>query len=841
MRDRDHSLLSNATSLLICGVLAGVVVAAAAFPAVAVSGLAAKSGAEAFEKLPSELKDPPAPQITYVYASDAKTQLAMLYDENRRDVPITGVADVMQKAIIAAEDTRFYEHKGVDPKGVLRAFVANNNSGDDGEQQGASTLTMQYVRQSLQYNATTPQEVLAATVQTPARKLREIRYAMALEKKLTKQQILERYLNISYFGHGAYGIHAAAQVYFGKTPDKLTLAEASLIAGLVKSPSESDPSTKEGRKIAFERRTYVLDQMVKQKFVTQAQADEANKDVKKIEPSEPRGGCVNTKPNDAGFFCDYLITWWKEQPAFGTSPGEREDRLKRGGYTITTSLDLGLQKAAVDGLAAQIKNTNSFAIPMAAIEPGTGRVKAMAVNRTYSLDQTGNGASTNPDRKGQKGTYPNTTNKLISGGGDITGYQAGSTFKIFPLAAALDAGYPLAYTINAKSPYESGYWIDRSSKASCGAVSSDGNSRHYCPVNANPGWMNGNRTMWNGFGRSVNTFFIPLQEKVGADRAVKMAQDLGIKFRTEGDQNLAKPEHAKNWGAFSLGVSDTTPLDLANAYATLAAGGLRCEPTPVLEIKDLGGNKLDTANPRCTQAIKPEVANAAIDAARCPLGDQSYFKKCDGGTAQEVKQKLNRPVAGKTGTSDNTSASLVATTPQLSLAAIAADPDTHNRSATEMHEEVNAASIAALTAYHSDKPVKDFVPPTQLMAYGDQKPVPSVTCKTVGEAVGILQRAGFAAEVGGSASASACPAGTVAETSPTGQAPKGSTITLVLSAGPAATPPATPTQNGGGPGGGNGNGNGNGRGGTGGGGTGGGGGGGGIGGIGLPWPWGNDR
>src|SRR5581483_8258894 len=221
---RDRSLLSNAMGLLVCGLLAGVVVAAAAFPAVAMTGLAAKAGADAFDNLPSVLTVQQSPQITYVYASDGKTLLTTFYDENRRDIPITDVAPVMKEAMVASEDTRFYQHNGVDIKGVARAFV-NNQSG--GSQQGASTLTMQYVRQAIEYSSTSPQEIVDATADTPGRKLREMHYALALEKQLTKDQILERYLNIAPFGSGAFGIYAASEVYFGVAPRDLTLGEAA--------------------------------------------------------------------------------------------------------------------------------------------------------------------------------------------------------------------------------------------------------------------------------------------------------------------------------------------------------------------------------------------------------------------------------------------------------------------------------------------------------------------------------------------------------------------------------------------------------------------------------------
>ena len=229
MRKHDHSLPSLGISLLICGVLAGLVVAAAAFPAVALAGLAAKATANGFENLPSILQEPKAPQITNLYASDGKTLITSLYDENRRNVPINQIAPVMLQAVVASEDKRFYDHNGVDIKGVVRALV-NDQSGD-AAQQGASTITMQYVRLSTLYSATTPQAVVDATADTPARKIREMHLAIALEQQLievhhgdvhaAKQDILVRYLNIAPFGYQTYGIYSASEVYFHVPPSKL--------------------------------------------------------------------------------------------------------------------------------------------------------------------------------------------------------------------------------------------------------------------------------------------------------------------------------------------------------------------------------------------------------------------------------------------------------------------------------------------------------------------------------------------------------------------------------------------------------------------------------------------
>ena len=829
LRRRDHNPFTNGASLVVCGVLAGVVVAAAAFPAVAMSGLAAKAGAEAFDQLPSELTVRRSPQITYVYANDGKTLLTTLYDENRLDVPLNDVAPIMRKAMIAAEDQRFYQHNGVDIQGVARAFVANQQQGE--VSQGASTITMQYVRLAISYSASNPQQVIDASADTNARKLREMRYALAVEKQLTKDQILERYLNIAAFGNSAFGIYAASQVYFGKAPKDLKLEEAAVLAGLVQAPSAYNPALAENKKAATERRDWVLSQMVKTNAITQAEYDTARATEIKVTGKPSPNGCVNTTTPSWGFLCDFFVRWWMEQDAFGKTAFEREERLKTGGYTIISSLDPPTQNAMKNTIEKYLPTINAKtkkpewrALMLAAVEPGTGKVRALAVNRNYKLDDPAapvNGISTDvaKARLGIRGTYPNTTNPLLSGGGDIQGYQAGSTFKIFTMVAALEKGYPLDYTINTTSPYISKFIIDTKSDAAC-----QGN--HYCPVNANPGFMNGPRNMWTGFGRSVNTYFVPLEERVGADNAVDVAKRFGIKFRARSndprfprDYELSQPEAAKQWGAFTLGVSATTPLELANAYATIAADGKYCEPIPVEEIRDHGGNKLDVANPRCGTATRPDVAKAAIDAARCPIGDQSFGNHCDGNTyanGRNLAQKYGKfPVAGKTGTTDeDKTAALVMMTRQLTVGGIIGDPDTPQlprdpatgKIEKFSHDQVNPAVAETLGAAMQGKKPIPFDPPTPQMALGTQVNIPVVTCQAVDAAKSILSRAGFLPELDrGKPIASPCPLGTVAKTEPNGRTVKGGVVVIFISAGPGA---AAPPPGGGGPGNGGGGGGG---------------------------------
>ncbi|MFI7431149.1 penicillin-binding protein [Micromonospora sp. NPDC049836] len=787
MRKRDHNVLTNAASLLICGLLAGVVVAAAAFPAVAMSGLAAKAGAETFGALPKELTVARAPQISYLLAADRKTPLATMYDENRRDVKLKDISPIMQKAIIAAEDHDFYKHNGVDLNGVARAFV-NNQSGTN-SRQGASTLTMQYVRLAISYSATHPADVVAATEDTSARKLREMRYALQIDKELSKEEILERYLNIAAFGNGAYGIYAASQVYFNKPPSKLDIQESAMLAGLVKAPTAFDPTTPAGYPDAVGRRDYVIDNMVQIGAITKEQADQAKKIKLKVAKKRTPNGCVATNTQSWGFFCDYFYRWWKQQETFGSTSYDRERRLKSGGYTITTTLDVQAQKAADRAVRDHLSVSATAARMLAVVEPGSGRVRAMAVNRNFKLDNPDhpqNKLSSDPKKasKGIRGSRPNTVNPLISGGGGITGYQAGSTFKIFTLVAALEKGYPLSYTINAQPQFRSEYVIDAGNPAACKGT------HFYCPVNANPS-MAGVHNMWSAFGFSVNTYFVALQQRVGAENVVKAAQKLGITFRAPNDAKFAADAHG--WGAFTLGVSQTTPLELANAYATLAADGKYCEPIPVQEIRGPDGEKLDIANPHCEQRISTEVARAAVDAARCPVGDNSSTSRCKSRTAGNVRGVVDAPVAGKSGTTDaDKTSALVAMTKQYAVAGIEADPDWPQTKQRMKHNEVpwgiNPAVYETLRDAMKGKERLQFTPPSGKIIEGDQRSIPGVKCESIETAKSRLRGAGFEPVVSSSKTPSECPPGTAAGTSPDGRTIKGGVVTIEVSAGGGGKP-----------------------------------------------------
>jgi len=660
-------------SLIRAGLIVGLIVAGLAFPLTALAGAGVKMGSDQLQSMPEELTVVPSAQTTYVYAADGKTLLTMFYEEHRRPTKLAAMSPYIVEAIVAAEDTRFYEHNGVDVKGVARAFVANQHAG--GVSQGASTLTMQYVRMALRDGASSPREALEATEQTTGRKLREMRLAIELEKRISKQEILERYLNSAYFGHRAYGIFAAAQVFFSKVPKNLTLTEAALLAGLVKAPSAYDPAS-QNQSAAIERRNYVIDQMQKIGTVAPDKAWAAKKSKIKLKLTSPPNDCISVprKHNDWGFFCDYFRNWWLEQPAFGKTPQLREETLRRGGYKVVTTIDPKIQATAMKHVLDKEKRRSKYAHGEVLVQPGTGRILAMAVNRTYSLNQTKNGKHSDPAKRraGYIGNYPNTVNPLL-GGGDMAGYQAGSTFKIFTLLAALDAGMPLSTSFYAPPRFVSKY-ITAPGPATCARW-------HWCPKNSGAA-MTGRQTMWSGFGKSVNTYFVQLEQKVGADKAVKMAERLGMTWRTDIDKKLASPEHAAGWGAFTLGVSDATPIEMANVFATLAAKGKFCETLPVKKILTRYGKPamykgVKIADPRCRQELRPKVAEAATDAARCVTGYGAATGEC--GTWQTspmVYATMHRPVAGKSGTTDNNrTAWFCGFTPQLAGAAFVADPD----------------------------------------------------------------------------------------------------------------------------------------------------------------------
>ncbi len=607
----------------------------------------ARDSISSFEDLPQDFREPQLPVRTRVYAADG-TKIATLYEENRKEVPLDKIAPVMQEAVIAIEDSRFYEHNGFDPRGFLRAAVTNVTAG--GVTQGGSTLTMQYVKNVLLTAAQDEEEQAAAREDTITRKLREIRYAMSLEKRLTKEEILNRYLNISYYGARAYGVEAASQRYFSKKAKNLDLVEAATLAGIVQQPSRFDPTRNPRQSQA--RRDVVLNRMAELGYITVDEAREAKAlDVEDyLDPKIQYNGCTSSI---APYYCDYAVREVKGLKALGKTAKQREEAWKAGGYKVYTTLDLKAQEAAQKAVMAAIppKDPSRKATAIAMITPGTGDIRAMAQNRVW-------GTNTGKKDKYWQTTY-NYAADLADGG--TRGMQAGSTFKIFTLVAALEKGISPFTVIN--SPPR---------KEFTGMVGCNGNLLTDGGVNpwpVNNSTSSGNFDMFRGAAYSVNTFFAELEKRAGVCETVDAARKLGVRYADGGKLGELRPGGiSAEVASFTLGSTEVSPLTLANAYATVSAHGVYCKPRSITELVDRDGKNLPVPGSKCNQAITRNAADAAAAV---------LTNVVDGGIPGRTggAMSLGRDTTGKTGTIDNQAAVWFAgSTPDLAAAVWVGDP-----------------------------------------------------------------------------------------------------------------------------------------------------------------------
>ena len=626
--EKGFSRAELATKMLIVSATAGVLAAVSVLPAVGGVGLATRSGVETFQNLPADLTEVPLPQQNTILDKNGE-QIAVLYAQNRIEVPLEQIAPIMQQAIVAIEDQRFLQHAGIDIQGTLRASIS---TGTGNQIQGGSTITQQYVKQILLTAATTPEEQKAATEVSISRKIREARYAVALENKLSKKEILEGYLNIAYFGAGSYGVEIASRRYYSKSASELTLTEAATLAGLVQNPSRFDPT--QFPELATKRRDVVLNAMVRAGYIdgNTAEAAKSRSVAQDLNPSEIPNGCTTS---EAPFFCDYVLTVLKNDPIFGETQEDRDRLINTGGLTITTSLDLKAQRAAQTSVENQIPNDDPSrkAAAITMIQPGTGQIVAMAQNRTWG-------------RSGVGKTTVNYNAPLDHNG--TVGFQAGSTFKAFTMAAALDQGFDPFTVISAPAK-----------KSFTGFTECVGGGK-FPPYTVGNSTSSGSFDMLAGAAFSVNTYFVGLEEKIGLCGPTAMAKKAGVQ-KGNGEDLEAFP-------CFTLGCFDVTTMDMAEAMATFAGHGVHCEPIAINAIKDRNGKDVPVPDANCKQTIRREVADSVsailagvIDG---PLG---------GRTGRNMD--IERDAAGKTGTTDSSAAVwFVGYTPDLAAAVWVGDP-----------------------------------------------------------------------------------------------------------------------------------------------------------------------
>lgn len=638
-RSKRKPVLIGAMAKL--SVLAGLLVALIMIPTTTLIAVTTNKVSSGILDLPLTLEDLPSAQTTRLLASNGDL-IAYFYKENRQDVPLKDIAPVMQDAILSIEDARFYEHGALDLKGTLRALVNNASAG---QTQGGSSITQQLVKLTLVSQATTKEQVQAATKKSTARKIRELKLAIEYESKHTKKEILERYLNLAYFGDGAYGVSAAAFHYFSRSPDQLNARQAATLAGLVKNPVEFDPNVYPEK--ALQRRNTVLEVMGRYGKITPEEADTFQAAPLALKITDFPNGCVGVTGE---FSCDYARQWLLAQPALGATLKERQTLLERGGLTIKSNIDLSMQAAADDAVTSTVKPTDEAIAALAMVEPGTGKVRAVSQSRPMGRSKKRGESYIDfvvPTAYGQSGGFP-----------------AGSTFKMFTVAAALKNGIDVGQSYNSPKSMvmPPGSYFD------C-----EGRGTSLWKVNNST--TSGRKNMYTGTRESVNTYFSQLEKQAGLCNAVRAAESMGIKV-PDVDQV----------GPFTLGVTDVSPLEMAAAYATPASGGMYCKPRPVAEILDAKNNVIKSYGPSCQRVLSKEQAAQINDILR---GVQE-----PGGFGFANGTGLKVPSAAKTGTAqENKAVWYNGYTPELATASMIAGVVTNDKDQTKNGRPKSLAGV----------------------------------------------------------------------------------------------------------------------------------------------------
>ncbi|MET4157321.1 transglycosylase domain-containing protein [Agromyces sp. PvR057] len=794
---------SGVLAFLGMSALAGILVTAAVTPALAVTGLAANNSITMFENLPGVLQIGDLSEKTDIYAtqSDGSTiHLASFFDEDREEVPWEAISQYVKDAAVAGEDPRFYEHGGIDIQGTLRAALNEYVIG--GATQGGSSITQQYVKNVLINNgvnsAKTEEEREAAydeaTATTPERKLKEMRYAITLEKEYSKDEILRGYLNIAAFGGRVYGIESAAQYYYGgKHAADLTLAEAASLIAIVNWPEkfrldEPDSETNgaatvvDGQPVPYAdnktRRDYILDQMLNEKKITQEEHDAAVATVIAPAITPPSTGCQTA--GDNAYFCDY-VTWiiknQMDDPAT-TDVNEGAEMLQKDGLQIYTSLDLDLQTASVATMAENVPFTDPrFDVGSATVtvQPGTGRVLAMAQNKRFTNDAEVAAADASY-------TAVNYNTDFDYGGS--SGLQPGSTFKVFTLAEWLNEGHSLRETFNGA----------RRDFTSFPAACYGGWTGNFNPRNDD---ATGANNAVDATKYSVNTSFMAMAQQLDLCKIRDTAQafgvrradglDLGQKF--EYDENgpvynadgtrMVNPDEVFSPSAV-LGTEEVAPLSMATAFAGIANNGLTCTPIAIDRIVKASGEEVAPPATTCSQSVTAEVAHAM---------DYAMEQTFNGGTTSASDPDTGVAHIGKTGTTDGAKDTWMIGASTMASTAVWVGNVTGDANLRELRFDSGAAATARHRMWPAIMSVADnkyggadFPDAPTSMFKEVLVDIPQVAGLTIDAAKQAIEAAGFVFADGGPQD-SALPAGTVTGSNPTGQAGRGTTITVYTSNG----------------------------------------------------------
>lgn len=628
------SALGNLFKFGLLSAIAGLLSVALLAPAVAVAGVVTNTGIGMFEGLPNYIRPINASQSSSIYAlrDGQPEQIATFYHENRVEIPFEEMSPNLINAVVATEDPRYYEHGGVDIISLIRATLTNLAT--FGEGPGASTITMQYVRQSLVEVANLSGDTSAiaeATEVTVERKLREIRLAIALETNVSKKDILAGYLNLVFLGNQINGVETASQYYFGISASKLNVPQAAYLAGMLKSPNDYKPDNSSNLKRGMGRRDFVIQNMADHGYITQQQADAFKDSPIQTRITKTRQGCEENQTT--AFFCDYSVWTIRNSQEFGMTSEDREMLLKRGGLEIFTTLDLDIQQAAFDSVMTRLPPENEwgFGTASVSVEVGTGRIVAMAQNRYF--DQA--------DSPGLGRTSVNFNSDKNFGGS--SGFQPGSTYKIFTLAEWLKNGYTLGDHVDGRiftgedvdldgEQDEVKIWdVSKDFQASCGGVVG------LWEVNNSNDATIDDISVRQAVLTSQNTAFAAMASKLDLCAIRDTALRFGV-TRSDGSELLYFP-------ATILGTNEVSPLSMAGAYAAIANDGVYCSPIAIERVMIRNsGEELVVPKSLCSQAVNPEIAAAMTE---------SLIGVMRGGTGIAANPNDGTALAGKTGTTDD--------------------------------------------------------------------------------------------------------------------------------------------------------------------------------------------
>ncbi len=759
---RVATTLARVTSLLgafvAISVLMGLLGAGLLLPVVGTAGSAAREGVGLFEELPGDLNSKPLAQQSRIEAANGSL-ISTPADENRIIVGLDEIAPVMQQAQIAIEDERYLEHGGVDPKALGRALVTNATTDDV---QGGSTLTQQYVKLTLAAQAeregdVEAQQALLARSGTEGyvRKLRELKYAVTLEDRLSKDEILEGYLNLAYYGDRSYGVEAASRHYFGVKAKDLNLPQAATLAGVVRAPSVTDPVN--NPKSSLARRNVVLDKMYGQDMITEDEWKEARDSKIELDITDSQQTCLNSR---YPYFCDYVSNWLLQNDTLGATQEERRTELNTGGLTIETTLDPDLYEEIHKVTSESVPPGNQYGLASAAamVEPGTGKVLALGQSSDYSNQGSDDLISE---------TSLNWSVDKRYGGGD--GFQIGSIAKAFSLVTALEEGVPVETTLSVRKPGRvdsENVWINNpdNPQSPSGNVSPAGiffkddfdpkctlGEPYWAVRNAEGANFDTTITLREATASSVNTAFATLASQVGTCEIRDTMARLGLNSG-DGDQYGAGDKN--NPPTYVLGADDGSPLTVANAYATIASGGMYCPPVPVAKITDSNGDEIPLDVPECEQVVDPDVAAGVAELMQGVVDLQ--------GSGFRAVLDSGQPAGGKTGTADlSVHTWFAGYTPQISTAVWIGDPSGIKRYPGRLADitlgeryiegQLYGSKLGApmwkqmMTMALEGEPVKQFEKPSTKILKGDKVPVPSVRGTNVEKAISTLGDKGLTA------------------------------------------------------------------------------------------------